>query len=192
MVTVINFYRLFFDFWSNTFFHFGPYTPIQLTSYHVYNQFLEIFMMLFCRSRLTLLYFPKLITVLNLCFLVYVESHFYPFTNEALSLLYFLTALLSLLFLRHFECPALDRNPFALSTPSPENPRLAYIPVAKSACVLGFELWSSFYPPALRTEFEEEEQRELSEGMEAAMFDFSLGERGNEAEEILLPRQNEV
>lgn len=193
MVGVINFYRVFFEFWSNTLFHFGPYTTIQLTSYHVYNQFLEIFIMIFCRSRLTLLYFPKLITILNLCFLVYNESHFYPFTSEALSLLCFLTALLSLLCLRHFECPALDRNPFALSTPSPDNPRLVYVPVAKSECVLGFGLWTSLYSPALRTEFQEEEQRELGEGMEAVMFDFSLGDReGNEGEQVLLPRQNEV
>ena len=192
MMVIVFFYGLFYEIWSNSFFTFGSYTMIQLNAYCVYNQFLEIFIIVFCRTRITLFYFPKIITVFNLYFIIYYESHFYPFGNEALFLLGNVTALLCFIVLKYFECPALDLNPFAPNTPSIDNPRQVYIPVLKSNCMLGFDIWTQFFSPALRVEFDEEEQKELNRGMNESMFDFSVAQRiqqngdNNERQELLL------
>ena len=178
-------------------FSFGMFTELQLDNYYLYNQFLEIFVLLFCRTRIAIMYLPKILAILNVCFIVYYQTFFYPFSSEALFLLISLTAFTFVTFLKYIECPALDLNPFAYFTPAVDNPRQAYIPVAKSSYSLGFEVWTLFYPPAVRSEFEAEEQETINEALDESMFDFSQGQqRANNVEggpaENLLPNLRDV
>ena len=194
MFIIVFFYAICYYVWSITFFTFGAYTRIQLDNCYLYNQFMEIFIILFCRSQITIMYLPKIITMFNVLFIIYCQSFFFPFVNEALSIVIVGSVLSLFLFLKFVECPKLALNPFDPYTPSIDHPRQTYIPVLWSNYALGFDIWTMFYPPALRSEFDDEAQETLNRAMDESMFDFSQGVQNdhndnNGPEENLLPGQ---
>ena len=188
LTIVIN--EIFFNLCCAYFFTFGYLNNIQLIYYYAYVQKMEFFIFLFCRSRITLMYFPKIYTILNIVFIIYCQTHFYPFVSEALFILEFVSMLVLVCFMLYIELPAFNRNPFSPHAQTVDNPRQTYIPVLRSNFTLGFDLWTSFYSPGLRTEFDSEEQAFLNEGMNESMFEFGMRNENepeqNEGEELLI------
>eukprot|EP00826_Nyctotherus_ovalis_P065684 TRINITY_DN9660_c0_g1_i1.p1 TRINITY_DN9660_c0_g1~~TRINITY_DN9660_c0_g1_i1.p1 ORF type:complete len:471 (+),score=62.22 TRINITY_DN9660_c0_g1_i1:279-1691(+) len=194
LVVIIFFYAICYYVWSLAFFTFGAYTRIQLDNYYLYNQFMEIFIILFCRSQVTILYLPKLLTMINVVFIVYCQSFFFPFINEALSVVIAVSALSLMLFIKLVECPKLALNPFDPLVPSIDHPRQVYIPVLKMNYGLGFDIWTMFYAPGVRSEFDEEAQETMNQALDESMFDFSQNDdrNANNTQELLLPAQEPV
>ncbi len=64
---------------------------------------LEFMALFFIRTRSSIKYLPKMITLLNICFLMYVNSYFYSAQYEAFTLLSHLTLLLTFGFIKYFE-----------------------------------------------------------------------------------------
>lgn len=178
MAVIVAFNAACYFIWSQRFFVFGSFTASQLNLYYLYVQMMEMFFMLFVRTRISIRYLPRILTVLNVLFLTYYFAYFYPFCSEALFVLIISSVLTVLAFLRWSECPALEWNPFSPCTPSISNPRQAYIRVLESDFVLSFSLSTLFVSPAFRSEFSPEEQCCIdSENNGGLMFDFSLGQR---------------
>lgn len=193
LIVIIFFYALCYYIWSLSFFTFGAYTRIQLDNYYLYNQFMEIFTILFCRSQATILYLPKVLTLVNVVFIIYCQSFFFPFINEALSVVIALSALSFMLFIKLVECPKLALNPFDPLVPSIDHPRQVYIPVLKTSYGLGFDIWTMFYAPGVRSEFDEDAQETMNQALDESMFDFSQNnednQNANNPQELLLPAQ---
>ena len=96
-------------------------------AYFFYMNTIELLSFLFVRTRSSIKYFPKMVTLCNLMFLMYVNSYMYPCQFEALNLLQNSSFWLMALFLNRFEYEAINSwNPFGTWTPSESNPRCAY------------------------------------------------------------------
>eukprot|EP00356_Strombidium_inclinatum_P017314 CAMPEP_0170490742 /NCGR_PEP_ID=MMETSP0208-20121228/8827_1 /TAXON_ID=197538 /ORGANISM="Strombidium inclinatum, Strain S3" /LENGTH=98 /DNA_ID=CAMNT_0010766183 /DNA_START=1422 /DNA_END=1715 /DNA_ORIENTATION=+ len=81
--------------------------------YFFYVNFMELFSFLFIRTRSSIKYFPKFITIVNLMFLFYVNSYMYPAQLEALYLLQNVSLFFLVFFLTHYEYDAInDWNPY--------------------------------------------------------------------------------
>ena len=114
--------------------------------YFFYANLTEFILLFFVRTRSSLKYFPKFITILNLCFLFYLNSYFYSSQYECFSLLTQLTFLVTFGFIKYYEQPALNGawNPYGTYTPSYNNPRCGYHIVEKDRFMMGFDLFSMF------------------------------------------------
>lgn len=88
--------------------------PEPLTDYYFgYLNLLEFSWFLFARSRLTLKYYPKLATLSNLAFLVFINSYDYAPSVQSLTLLFTTTFLVLALFVLKCELPAMHSwSPF--------------------------------------------------------------------------------
>ena len=180
IIIILIFYLISYLVWITALWKFWKYNTIELGEYYCYIQLLEMHFILFCRSSITILYLPKLITLANVLFIVYYQSYFYAFINDALFVLIILTILLYLLFLKYAECPKLLGNPFEFNTISMDNPRDSYILSLESTYRIGIEVWTLFYPPALRSEFNEEEKNGIDRALNESMFNLSESIRENE------------
>ena len=56
-------------------------------AYYFYINTIELLSFIFVRTRSSIKYYPKMITMCNVMFLMYVNSYMYPCQFEALSLL---------------------------------------------------------------------------------------------------------
>ena len=130
---------------------------------------------LFARTRSTIKYFSKYVTIANLMFLMYINSHMYAAQLEAFLLLVFTTILLLCFFLRKFEAKAIQVwNPYGSFTPSETNPRCAYINILSSPeYTCGFDIFSMFLPLRFQQHFPRESQ-ELMEEFSADGFEFGI------------------
>ncbi len=175
------FYGVCFSVWDQLFFSGRPLAIGDTQNYYPYLEIVELFLIVFVRTRISILYFPKVVTILNVVYLFYVYCNFYPFSGLAVAALTFSSLTAFILFLLFFEQPATQWNPFAPHTPALNNPRQAYIPVPQSRFSLGFDLWSLFYAPVMRSAFSAEEQTEVGAEAEPIQFDFESRDenRGN-------------
>lgn len=135
-----------FKFWTGYVFT-SAYSGSIHEQYLVYISFIEIMSYLFIRTRSSIKYLPKFITLGNLIFLVYVQSYMYPAMTNALMCLNDYTFMLFGLFTVRYEIPALtDWNPCGTYTPSENNPRCAYQHVmASPEYAHGFDIFSIFF-----------------------------------------------
>ena len=150
-----------------------PYTVETKAGYFFYIQFIEMALMIFCRTRISIKYLPKFLTSFNIIYLCYFYSYFYPFSSLALFVLLMATFITLSLFLYLFELPALQWDNADKFKPTSSNPRQAYIPVPLMNFSFGFDLWTIFYPPALRSEFRQSEQTHIATQVEMMRYDFS-------------------
>lgn len=96
--------------------------------YYFYVNILEMTSFLFVRTRSTIKYFSKYVTIANLIFLMYINSHMYAAQLEAFILLVLTTMHFLIFFVRKFEAKAIQEwNPYGTYTPSEINPRCGYI-----------------------------------------------------------------
>ena len=117
-------------------------------AYYLYMNWTELVAFMFLRTRSSIKYAPKFITISNLSFLYYVNSYMYPAETEALLALNLLTLAIYMFFIVRYEMRALvEWNQCGSYTPSETNPRCAYHHVLASLdYVYGFELFSLFMP----------------------------------------------
>ena len=167
------FYGSCFSVWEKFFCFNRPSVISDGPLYYPYLELLELMILIYIRTRISLYYFPKIISIINVIYLYYWFTNFFPFAGLATALLCSLTLVIFLIFIKIFELPTRDWNPFSLHTPSLNNTRQAYIETLRSNFSLGFDIWSLFYAPSFRTEFNSEEQFEISTDVEPIQFDFS-------------------
>lgn len=95
--------------------------------YFFLSNFIEFTYFIFIRTRLSLKYYPKVVTLINLVFFVYINSYMYSAQLQMVKLLIWLNVLLLITVILEFEMPALkDWNPFDPNTPSAQRPRIGY------------------------------------------------------------------
>jgi TctA family transporter len=96
--------------------------------YFFYVNLLEFATLFFVRTRSSIKYLPKYITLLNIMFIVYVNSYMYPAQYEFFSVVTNATVALFAYFLKNYEIPAVAGvwSPFGTWTPSYNNPRAGY------------------------------------------------------------------
>lgn len=159
--------------WEYLFCGDRPSVRNEATVYYTYLELMEMLVLVFIRTRISLCYFPKIFTLINVLFLYYHFTNFFPFLGLATNVLFFFAMAIFFLFVRLFELPGLGRNPFSPHTVSEHNPRQAYSAVLRSRYSLGFDLYSLFLPLRLRSDFAPEEQTEVGSEVEPIQFDFS-------------------
>ena len=127
--------------------------------YFFYFNLLEFSSLFFIRTRSSIKYLPKYISILNLMYIMYLNSYPYTAQYEAFWALSFITTLLFSYFILNFEMPAVSGvwNPFGTYSPSYTNPRCAYIYVKESDFMLGFDIFTVFRPVRFREQFALEE-----------------------------------
>lgn len=123
--------------------------------YFFYINYIELLTFIFIRTRSSIKYFPKLITVANMTFLMYINSQMYAAQKEALVVLNNVSLLLFFFFMINFEIDAVKHwNPFGSYTPSINNPRCAYHNVSQSSqWSIGFDVLSIFTPVRFKEYF---------------------------------------
>lgn len=157
-------YYLMFLACSNAWTHlcFNSYFSMSLNdAYFFYVTMMELFSFLFFRTRSTLKYLPKYITIANLIFLIYVNSYMYPCQFEALSVLECFSLYVLFAFLNNYEYEAVNEwNLFGTWTPSENNPRCGYHNVLVNAHYsIGFDIFSLGMPLRFRERFTPESHR---------------------------------
>ena len=126
----------------------NTYSGMVNEEYFFYVNYMELVTFLFIRTRSSIKYFPKLITIFNLTFLMYINAHMYAPQQEALLILNNVSILTFLYFIIKYEIDAVQKwNPFGSYTPSIHNPRCAYHHVSQGTeWSIGFDLISMFHP----------------------------------------------
>ena len=110
------FYGVLFTIWEEFFFDGRPYMTSYGQTYYLYLELLEFLILIFIRSRISILYFPKIISLVNLSYLFYGLSNFFPFFELAVGLMIVFTIVIFLLFIKYSELPAANINPFVFHT----------------------------------------------------------------------------
>lgn len=133
----------------------GPYSGSLNDSYFFYMNSVELLSFIFIRTRSSIKYLPKYLTIANLIFLMYTNSYMYPCQFEALGVLQNFSYFLFLYFLKNFEYEALENwSPFGFYTPSEHNPRTGYHHVfLGSEYQYGFDIFSMGFPLRFREAF---------------------------------------
>jgi len=173
LVITYMFYGTCYNTWFDYFYNNRPILRNEGDLYYPYLEMIELLTLIFIRTRISIGYFPKIITILNVLYLYYCFINFYPFSGLASAVLCFISMAIFFLFLKLYELPALEWNPFSFHTPAPNNTRQVYVETLRSRFSLGFDIWSVLFPPAFRSEFEPEEQNEIGIEVEPIQFDFS-------------------
>eukprot|EP00826_Nyctotherus_ovalis_P063178 TRINITY_DN9243_c0_g1_i15.p1 TRINITY_DN9243_c0_g1~~TRINITY_DN9243_c0_g1_i15.p1 ORF type:complete len:347 (-),score=59.21 TRINITY_DN9243_c0_g1_i15:97-1137(-) len=166
-------FGLIFGTWYSLFFGQESMSQSEAERYCLYVECFDLLMFAFIRSRISIIYFARILSVFNVLYLFYCFVYPLAYPTIALVLLQALTMLILLLFLKFIEQPAAERNPFAAHTPSYENPRHVYLHVLKSQLSLGFSILSLFHVPSFRSEFDPSEQNEIATGARPIQFNFS-------------------
>jgi len=159
--------------WELLFRSNDPLQIEEVLQYYFYLLLMESLILIFARTRISIYYLPKLITIMNVLTLYYCFISFFPFFHLAFNLLFLFACSLILLFMRLFELSGTEWNPFSLHAPGINNPRQVYIHTARSTFSISFDLYSLFMPVRLRSEFDPEEQREIGAAVNPIQFDFS-------------------
>ena len=163
----------FYDIWRHMFLG-KPSNPNFANFYSSYIIYLEMLPLALLRTRISIRYFPWIITTMNTFLLAYDNLYFYSFSTECFLFVMLATIFIFLLFLRVAEIPSVRRDPFGDFTPSINNPRCAYMPVQMTNFSIGYDIWTAFYPLSFRSEFQEEEQNALRDDLEPLEYDFSI------------------
>ena len=129
-------------------------------AYFFYINTVELLSFLFIRTRSSIKYAPKFLTIANLIFLMYINSYMYPSQFEALNLLQNFSLYLIIYFIHNFECDAINTwNPFGQWTPSEQNPRCGYHHMMLSSNYsIGFDIFTMAYPLRFRESFTRDSQ----------------------------------
>jgi hypothetical protein len=142
---------------------FNTYFTMSINdAYFFYVNMIELLAFLFIRTRSSLKYLPKFLTIANMMFLIYINSYMYPCQFEALNVLENFSIFLFLFFIDRYEYEAVNvLNPFGTWTPSENNPRCGYHHVLVNAHYsIGFDIFSLGIPLRYREHFSEESQRQ--------------------------------
>lgn len=133
-------------------------------SYFFYVNMLELCAFIFLRTRSSIKYFPKIISLANILFLFYINSTMYASQYEALALLQNFSIFMLFFFLSRYEYEAVNNwNPFGTWTPSEVNPRCAYQHVLASPnYAIGFDVLSMTMPVHFRERFTPESRAAFS------------------------------
>lgn len=127
-----------------------PYTfPNTLNDmYFGYINLAEFASLLFIRTRMSIKFAPKLVTMLNLTFLFYINSYLYAASCQFFFFMFCTTVAVFAFFLLNYEYEAINTwNPFDIYTPRYLNPRAAYQLVLDDASFgTGFYFWHMFMP----------------------------------------------
>ena len=95
--------------------------------YWFFENVIEFFLFLFIRTRSSIKFYAKFITIINVSFLFYINSYMYAAQYAYFNMLMWLCITISFAFLEYFEIPAIqDWNPFAENTPRFTSPRIGY------------------------------------------------------------------
>ena len=95
--------------------------------YFWYITVFEFLFLIFVRTRSSIKYCSRLITIANIIFLIYVNSYMYAATMHMLSVLWTVSLLIFFVFLHKFEVPAMNEwNAFEQNTPRHQSPRIGY------------------------------------------------------------------
>jgi hypothetical protein len=127
-----------------------PFTfPDSLNDFYFgYVNLIEFGVFLFVRTRTSIKYLPKFLSILNIMFLFYINSYLYAASNQFFLVLVFASILVFAYFMLEFEHPAINEwNPFDTHTPRMQNPRMGYqLVLDDSSFGTGFNLWHVFMP----------------------------------------------
>jgi hypothetical protein len=131
--------------------------------YFGYINLVEFVSFIFIRTRMSIKYYPKFITLLNLMFLFYINSYMYAASNQFFAFLFCATLFFTFYFLEAFEYPAMmDWSPFGTYTPRMQSPRIGYQLVLNDTNFgTGFNIWQAFMPLHSRGSFTQEEQHQF-------------------------------
>ena len=157
MATLLTYYLMYmacYQFW--TYMAFSSTFSSQLNdSYFFYINTIELLSFIFIRTRSSIKYFPKFITIANLMFLFYINSFMYPCQFEALNVLQWFSMFTLTYFMQTFEWEAMNNwSPFGHWTPSENNPRCGYHDVILSSeYSIGFDVFSMTMPLRFRERF---------------------------------------
>ena len=129
-------------FWTQLIFP-SPFAKHINDMYFAYSNFLEFFLFIFIRTRSSIKYYAKFITMINLMFLFYINSYMYGAQLQFFYMMYAFTFAICFAFLELFEVPAIrDWNPFDENTPRIASPRVGYQHVmSDSNFGNGFDIW---------------------------------------------------
>jgi hypothetical protein len=106
MFTYYIMYMASYTFWDQV--TFGKtFTGKINDHYYFYVNILEMTTFVFVRTRSSIKYFSKYVTIANIIFLMYINSHMYAAQLEAFLVLVFLTIFFLIYFLLHFESKAI-------------------------------------------------------------------------------------
>jgi hypothetical protein len=100
----------------------------------------------FIRTRSSIKYLPKFLTLLNMTFIFYLNSYIYSAQYELFAFVYHFSAALFLYFMINYEVPVASGvwNTFGSYTPSFNNPRAGYHIVSSDSFMMGFDIISMF------------------------------------------------
>jgi len=71
--------------------------------YFGYSNLLEFFCFIFVRTRLSIKYCPKFLTIINLIFLLYINSYMYGAMNQLFAFTFAMTFVIFFSFLLYLE-----------------------------------------------------------------------------------------
>jgi hypothetical protein len=148
-------------------------------TYFAYANMLEFLFFIFIRTRLSLKYFAKIATMLNVLFLVYLNSYLYSAQFQMLNFVAASTALTFVTFIKIAEIPAMQTwNPFDENTPNSNHPRIGYTHVINDSNYgTGVLIWQAFQPLQQRESFTLLEQAEGDRLSEFARYFLSYSLR---------------
>jgi hypothetical protein len=157
-MTCVIYYMMYmacFQFWTMMAFNTAHISNQFNDAYFFYVNTIELLSFVFLRTRSTIKYFPKFITMANLMFLMYNSSYMYSCQFESLSVLQNFSFCLLCYFLKNYECEAVNNwSPFGIHTPTENNPRCAYQNVILSSeYSIGFDIFSLGMPVRFRESF---------------------------------------
>jgi hypothetical protein len=116
---------------------------------------MELSAFVFVRTRSSIKYYPKFVSMANVLFLYYINSTMYACQYEALALLQNYSLFWLMFFINRYEYESVNNwNPFGTWTPTEANPRCGYHPVfLDSHYNIGFNIFSLFMPLHFREQF---------------------------------------
>lgn len=142
--------------------------------YFFYVNYTELIFLVFCRTRSSIKYLAKYITILNVAYLFYVHMYIYPCVFEAHTVLSYSTLFLLLWFIFRYELDAVTQwNQCGSYTPSEGNPRCGYHPVLVGPEYnYGWDLMTIFYPLRFEESFPQQahETRQRLQNVEEFTF----------------------
>ena len=151
--------------------------------YFAYTNFLEFFFFIFIRTRTSIKFAPKFITIINVMFLLYINSYMYGAQLKFFAMIFMLTIGICFAFLEFFEVPAIrDWNPFDVNTPRYACPRIGFQRVfSDSTFGTSFDIWQIFMPLRGRQRFTMYEQGAFDQLSEYPGFGVDYNPRRRQA-----------
>ena len=96
-------------------------------AYFGYINLIEFACFIFVRTRMTIKYLPKFISILNVAFMFYLNSYMYSASFQFLQFMFAASVFVFVFFISEYEYKAVTEwNPFDMYTPRLQNPRMGY------------------------------------------------------------------